>query len=307
MKRFLLHTSFFLILVILSVLLLLSRVDNYTDPFYYKFTTPKQSSLILGSSKASLGLIPSVFNEEISVEMFNYAFTIGSSPYGPSYLNSVKKKVDKRTQNGVFIVTVDPWSVSCFKKNHDDVNKYRELIGPVGETEMVNLNPNVVYAFNGGDNLFKKIIKGEIKKIINKESSLYLHNDGWLEIFIPKDSIQEKERTDKAIEKLRNRELTQYRFSKIRLNYLSELVNYLQIYGEVYLIRLPVADEVERIENQFMRDFDAYMEKVAMDNNSIYLNMNKNKEVYKYTDGVHLHKESAKKVSKKIANWIKSN
>jgi hypothetical protein len=59
--------------------------DGYSDSFYPKFTTPKQNNLILDTSKVAQGLNPYVINKILDIEMYNYSFSISSSPYGIKY------------------------------------------------------------------------------------------------------------------------------------------------------------------------------------------------------------------------------
>jgi hypothetical protein len=55
--------------------------DGTSDDYYLKFSTPKQGSMILGTSRAKQGLIPSVLSEAIEggdVKLFNFSFTLKS-------------------------------------------------------------------------------------------------------------------------------------------------------------------------------------------------------------------------------------
>jgi len=82
MKKFIIKTAIFSFLTLSCFLFVLSRADGNTDPFYIRFTTPKQASLILGTSRAAQGLQPAVINEIGKTQLFNYAFTLGQSPFG---------------------------------------------------------------------------------------------------------------------------------------------------------------------------------------------------------------------------------
>ena len=95
MKRFILQLALILSVLIGCIFLVLNKADGGTDPFYIRFTTPKQQNLILGTSRAAQGLQPHVFDSICNVNFYNYSFTIAHSPYGPTYLNSIKKKLNK--------------------------------------------------------------------------------------------------------------------------------------------------------------------------------------------------------------------
>ena len=102
-------------IIILLHLGLALLADGTTDDYYLKFSSPKQSSLILGTSRAKQGIIPSVLSssiENVDYQMFNFSFTLKSSPFGLVYYNAIKQKIDLESKDGCFIVTVDPWSIS---------------------------------------------------------------------------------------------------------------------------------------------------------------------------------------------------
>lgn len=84
-SRFLHKIIIFSIPLIVIFAIVLGQADGYTDPFYIRFTTPKQNNLILGTSRAAQGLQPDVFKDILETDVYNYAFTVTHSPYGPTY------------------------------------------------------------------------------------------------------------------------------------------------------------------------------------------------------------------------------
>ena len=86
------------------------------DAFYGRFTSPPAGSLVLGTSRAAQGIRPAVLTARLGGQfegpVLNYAFTLTHSPYGPAYLRSIQRKLRPETKNGLFIVAVDPWSLS---------------------------------------------------------------------------------------------------------------------------------------------------------------------------------------------------
>ena len=142
MKTFIVKTFIFLILVITIFIIILSKADGYTDPFYLRFTTPKQNNLILGTSRSAQGLMPIVFEEILHKTFFNYSFTIAHSPFGPVYFNSIKKKLNSQIKNGIFIVTVDPWSISQKGDHPNDTTKFEENKLELANIKLVNIYPN---------------------------------------------------------------------------------------------------------------------------------------------------------------------
>lgn len=279
----------------------LSLVDGYSDPFYLRFTTPKQHNLLLGTSRAAQGLVPAVFDEQLHKKFYNYSFTIGHSPYGPVYLESIKRKLDEDEKDGIFILAVDPWSISSTSVNPNDSTKFRELDRCLDNTKIVDMNPNFIYLReNFGGNYYKLLYP---KKRSDKYS-VFLHNDGWLEVTLPMDSAEVNRRVLKKMKIYRENNLKKFKYSSFRLNYLQKTIIFLRKQGKVYLVRLPVHPKMIKIENELMPNFEDLINEVVPLSNG-YLNMTLENNLYMCTDGNHLYKESGKEASKNIAIWIK--
>ena len=291
-QQFIIRSILFLSTILVSIFFIFLQVDGYTDDFYIKFTTPKQNSLILGTSRASQGLQPTVLKEILDKEIFNYAFTAASSPFGTTYLNSIKRKTT--TNDGVFIITIDPWSISSTTKNPNDSNNFRETTSFLARTSLVNANPNLEYLFES--------FNGNYSKLFKKDTSIFLHNDGWLEVSVDMSHNAVKKRTDEKVNSYLDI-FTRYHYSEVRLQSLDKTIDYLKQYGNVYLIRLPIHPKMMVIENELMPDFEA---KISLTKTKCtgYLDLTPYNSDYSYTDGNHIHKNSGKLVSQKIANWI---
>ncbi len=217
MKRFLTKLFFFTLMVGASVYFLLLKADGYTDPFYIRFITPKQKNLIIGSSRAAQGLQPDIFKEVLKRSFFNYCFSIDHSPFGSVYLESIKKKLDSKTSDQLFIVTVDPWSISSQTNDPNNSSEFREVNLCLDNTKFVNINPNPFYLFNNTD--------GKYYKLLYKGSNLmFLHDNGWLEISLDMDSISVEKRLERKIEAYREKHLPVYKFSSTRVKYLIETI-----------------------------------------------------------------------------------
>lgn len=94
MIKFIVKTLSFSLVISILFLWICSNADGYTDPFYMRFTTSKQNSLILGTSRAAQGLQPKFFDSILKETILNYSFTVAHSPFGKTYLRSIKKKMD---------------------------------------------------------------------------------------------------------------------------------------------------------------------------------------------------------------------
>jgi hypothetical protein len=303
MKRFIIQSLFFVSLLAVFILALLAQADGASDPFYLRFTSNQKKNLILGTSRAAQGIQPEVLNGILKREFFNYSFTIADSPFGPSYYKSIKRKLDPITKKAIFILTIDPWSISSISKNANDTLSFRELNSCVEKTKNVNSFPNYEYLFDAFSGDFVKILQRKLRNQ-GETMTMFLHEDGWLEVTVPMDSLELKRRTLRKIKAYRATNLPIYKPSNLRLAYLKKTIKYLKQHGQVYLVRLPICSKMMEIENELMPDFDSKILFLSAELSAPYLDMTPFNSDFKYTDGNHLYKNSGKDVSKIIGDWI---
>ena len=295
MKNFILHCALLILAILLTIKMVFSFVDGHSDPYYLKISSPKQSNLILGISKSAQGLQPKQFDRILNKKFYNYSFALSVSPYGETYLNSIKNKLDRTQNNSIFILTVDIWNISSITKNPNDSLQFREIKSFLKDIPNVTKNPNYKYLIS--------YFNSKYYNIILKKSPSLLHNNGWLEIFLNEEKSNIKRRTSITLENY-NKKVPKYKISSLRLKYLSKTINFLKKYGKVYIVRLPIHPQLLEIENKLHPDFNLLI-KPAVEISNGYLDMTPYNEDYFYTDGVHLNKKSGKKVSNTISNWIK--
>ncbi len=306
MKQFLIKITLFAFAVGLSILLVFSMADGYSDALYMRFATSQKQSLILGTSRAAQGLIPSEIAKIISPsnsmgEFYNYGFSITHSPWGPTYLASIKKKIRPATKDAIYILAVDPWTLSSTTKNPDDSSHFEELDHAVANVQAVNMNPNLFYLTNYYFDPYVYILW---RKWIHPRG--FINNDGWLEISIEMDSASVKEREDRLITNYTNNNLVRYHFSDLRFVYLEKTIDFLKTHGKVYLVRMPLHRRMFEIEQKLMPNFESLINSLCVTMKVDYFNYVDELNTYKFTDGNHLYKTSAKKLSidlaKRIAN-----
>jgi hypothetical protein len=294
MYKFIFRVVVFTLPIVVIYIIILTQANGFTDPFYLRFASPKQESLILGTSRAAQGIRPTSLKEVLKKDIYNYAFTILHSPYGPVYYESVRRKL-KPSKNGVFILAVDPWSISSTSLDPNDSLNFRENALQLGRIPIVNMNPNFYYSATAGRSFFRSILF--------PEKTLKLHENGWLEVLVKRDSVARRIATIEKIEFYRRDVLPKFNFSSMRLNYLNKLIRYLKQYGKVYLVRIPIHPEMMKIEQELIPDFnhkikesvqiaDGYFDLTVL-NDQVLLN-----------DGNHLNVESAAKVTNILANKI---
>lgn len=120
------------------------------------------------------------------------------------------------------------------------------------------------------------------------------------------DSTSINQRTNQKIAFYHEQYRPEFKFSSLRLEYLERTVTFLNQYGQVFLVRLPVHEKMLEVEKKLVPDFDEKIPKIIPLTEG-YLDISTESRRYEFTDGNHLHKSAGKIVSKEIAEWIKSH
>ena len=278
--------------------------NGFTDPFYLRFASPKQSSLIIGSSRAAQGLVPHVLDSVIDQcddGFYNFAFTVAHSPYGPVYFNAIKSKL-KQNENchGLHIVTVNPWSLSYITKDPEDVSKFRENNLALGNTKFFNLNPNYFYLLNNYNQGWFNLLKSD-------NDSYELMEDGWLRINVNMSERTINSRTESKVKHYQEKNMPNSTLSNTRIFYLIETIKLLQESGKVFLVRLPVGQEILNIENVLSPSFNHLMDSISTRHEISYFDFTDHEGGFTFTDGNHLYHKSSKKFSELVGNNIKKD
>ena len=283
---------------------------GYVDAFYARFTSPPAGSLVLGTSRAAQAIKPSVLAAQLGQRYegpwLNYAFTLAESPYGPGYLSSIKRKLAPSTRHGLFVLAVDPWSLSLPK------NAPHSAAGPVGNGQAilfpeaksmvsqlasVSQRPNLDYlAHYLHKPFYQLLLNADTAHVVER-----LHPDGWLEIALPPPSANPALLHRRTAEKLATyRALaTSSQLSASRLAALQATIDYLQQHGRVVLVRLPTGPEMAAVEAQYQPDFDQRMSELAHRYSVPYLNYLALS--YPTNDGNHLTRTAAAQLSQRLA------
>ncbi|MGI4875164.1 MAG: hypothetical protein ACRYFX_28750 [Janthinobacterium lividum] len=299
--------------LLLQVLLLLSLVGlvagavlwqalqrPYLDAFYTRFTTPTAGSLVLGTSRAAQGVLPAVLRAQLGSRYagpwLNYAFTLAESPYGPAYLASVRRKLAPGTKNGLFVLAVDPWSLSLAGPGAPgEAVVFPEDQGMIGQLHLVNQNPNPEY--------LARFLHRPLYEVLSRDTTSieHLHPDGWLEIDLPnpaEDTSLLHERTADKLFTYRAVAASSH-LSAARLAALSQIIGLLQPHGRVVLVRLPTGPGLATLEAQYQPGFDALMQHTAATLGVLYLNYIGLS--YPTNDGNHLWRGAAHEFSQRLA------
>jgi hypothetical protein len=291
-RLFLLSLICFLGLLALGPVLLSGRVDA----FYARFTGPPAGSLILGTSRAAQGIRPEVLTAQLGAAfegpLLNYAFTLTHSPYGPAYLRSIGRKLRPDVHNGLFILAVDPWSLSLTGPE----GQFPEDNSFIGQLPQVSQNPNLPY-------LTRYQTKPLYRLLLDYATATErLHPDGWLEVRIATDSATVRTRTSRKVLDYRNLLATQH-LSAGRLGALRQTIMLLRQHGRVCLVRLPVGAPLFKLEQEYQPGFDQLMRQLALAQAVPYLNYST--QPYATTDGNHLQRDAAAAFSRQLASDLR--
>lgn len=298
MKSFIKKITVLFLFVIVIYVSLGFLADGYTDAFYSRFTVPKQSSLIIGTSRVAQGIHPSVLNEKLDatkyqLPVYNFGFTILDSPYGKTYYNLIVNKLKENTNNGIFILDINPWGLSSRK----ELKKPRESERQISKITYTSLNPNYDYLRNG----YKGTMFGLIYKKIKRDTTLFLNENGRLLVNVDMSSSEVSRRTVGKIKTYkRNRE--EFKFSLKRLEWLKKTVSFLSKKGKVIFVRMPINKEILELENSLIPNFDELI--VDSFPNVTYLNYKNQREGLVFIDGNHLYKKSGKGFTELLAKDI---
>jgi hypothetical protein len=267
------------------------------DAFYGRFTSPAAGSLIVGTSRAAQGIQPAVLGaglgETFDGPLLNYAFTLTHSPYGPAYLRSIQRKLRPDVKNGLFIVAVDPWSVSLTGSE----GNFPEDLSFIGQLHQVSQNPNIAY-------LTRYQTKPLYRLWLDYATATErLHPDGWLEVNIGTDSAQVRARTARKLQDYRL-VATREHLSPGRLLALRQTIAILQQHGRVVLVRLPVGLSLLQLEHAYQPNFDQLMRQTAAGFAVPYLDYSA--QPYATTDGNHLQRQASAAFSQQLARDVKA-
>ena len=262
------------------------------DAFYGRFTTPPAGSLVLGTSRAAQGIRPAVLAVRLAGQfegpLLNYAFTLTHSPYGPAYLESVRRKLRPEVRHGLFIVAVDPWSLSLSGPE----GTFPESQSFIGQLHEVSQNPNLAYLTRYQT---KPLYRLPLDYATATER---LHPDGWLEVNIGTDSAQVRARTARKVQDYRRLAASQH-LSAGRLQALRQTIELLKPHGRVVLVRLPVGPPLLALEQSYTPGFDPLMRQLAADLSVPYLDYSA--RPYATTDGNHLQRAASLAFSEQLA------
>ncbi len=221
-----------------------NHFKNKHDAFYVKLLDKTDKGLIIGDSRALQGINP----EYLSFPTFNFAFTIGHSPFDNSYLKLIQKKIDTNSKiKRHHIISITPWSLLSPEKVIEDINPYF--------SENLTLqftNPNWEYILKYWD----LSIVNSLKLLRNKSFTTDL---GWNNQNIDSTELYReyprrvKEKIENYKHKYNKQNLT---IESHRVKNLLNIIQYMKKTGKVTIVRLPVSAEMLKLEKERFANFE---------------------------------------------------
>lgn len=299
-KTFTLKLCVVSILILFAHIAMIPLVDGTTLIYFHKCSSPKQQNLIIGTSRASQAIMPSVMKDSLGIDILNFAFNGTTSPYGKVYAHAIDEKLIENATEGTFIVCVDPWSLRVMNDSITGEEEFPEEKNILNKLNSFNGYPNVEFIVKDYHQGWGNIAYTRWRK----NSSVNGHEDGWIEVTRDIDEKEIEKRTkgkaDGFRKSLRDSKIASYRIDEMKL-----IIEKLSNRGNVFLVRLPVSETIFQIEQKFYPSFDSLITSISQRHNAPYFNMQSLHQELVFNDGHHINRSYAPKCTAMISAWMK--
>lgn len=287
MKRFVIGTSAAAVIVLLIFLTAFAIIPSgRLGDVYERVSSPLQSSLVIGTSRAAQAVNPGIINARLknlySAPLYNFAFHLDASSYNTVYETAIYKKL--APYNGecnLYILAVDPWALRKLDSIPQELalNSYSQ-------------RPNIEYiAKNFSRTWFSPL-----------PTHSFVNSHGRTEVdYVPKSKAEWEKRVSMRLAAY-NDMAKKYRYDYASQQVLERIVRNLKKRGNVFLVRIPISKPMEILENTVCPDFDTKMKNLSQMYNVKYLNFSKTD--YSTTDGNHLTQNEGNRFSQTLADSI---
>ena len=179
------------------------------------------------------------------------------------------------------------------------MGEFPEEKTPPGLISFPTLSPNIEYFFGGYENVNFHLLLNKL--VLQKKASI--NEGGRLVVNLPYDSAAINERVKEKLE-MYNKIRQERHFDSVRVHKLVETIDFLKQKGEVFLVRMPIAEEMLALEKTIAPEFDNLVNKLSRDHNILYLNYSCLSDKYLTNDGNHLHENYSHDFTSILANDI---
>ena len=167
------------------------------------------------------------------------------------------------------------------------------------KTNWVNLYPNISHLLKNYNKHFINLYNESMQPL-----NMVLHANGWLEIKVDLSVESIQARTKRKNRDYREVKAPSFQISALRLIYLEKTIQFLQSHSKVYLVRLPIGEQILQIEDDIYADFNSYMHQLETKFHIPYFNFTKRVNDYIYVDGNHISSKSIPTISNQLADSI---
>lgn len=248
--------------------------------------------VIIGDSRTYRGISPSIMSEYLpEKKILNFAYSNGG--LNNYVFSEAEKKLSKNNKKKIIIIGITANTLSGFTRNNEQL---------INEKSRPREDVIERIYLNGMLNHFSSVSPEQVVELIkNKPVTRYYKNkyyqDGYVESDkFPKDTMEA---------------MSSYYddFSKYKVDhqYIEELINQVRKWNEKGIMVVgycpPVSSPMKELEkNMGLFDYELIKSEFIR-NGGEWVDLNSNE--YKTYDGSHLEKESAEKLSRVIAEYIK--
>ncbi len=281
---------------IIAVVITADKYDNGFIDFHYSKITGEGKSLIIGTSRASQGLIPEIVMQDTHFDspMLNYAFTSYNSPYNKEYYRAIEMKLDPSTKNGIFILEIDPLAIS---ENENEKTPSHLL----SQQYIFHGDPNYEYLYRNVNPFYTLILRNN-----EGNPNCLPHKDGRLEIILNDSPAKTTERANEKLIAIK-KEISHCKISDEKVEWLKKTIDLLKKHGKVILVRIPAWQPIIDAENKGFPNLNKILNEISTTQEIPYFDCSTFALKYAYIDGNHLNQESSKLFSKELNHLILSH
>jgi hypothetical protein len=186
-----------------------------------------------------------------------------------------------------------------FNASPEDSTLFRENNSILDKTYWVSLHPNIPYLLKNYNKHFANLYADS-----RHTSDMKLHLNGWLEIKVNLSEDSIIARTLRKVRDYAEFKAPNFRASNLRFQYLIKTIELLQKHGQVYLVRLPVGNEILTIENKIYPSFNEKIKKLSTQFHAPYIDFTSLNTHYVYVDGNHISTKSVTTISEQVSDSI---
>ncbi|MBC7465805.1 MAG: hypothetical protein H7256_07420 [Bdellovibrio sp.] len=253
----------------------------------------KYPCLIVGDSRVYRGLDPAIFSKNLDTECFNLGFD--SSGFGPDFFDLIDKRLSVSSPRRL-IIAVSPHSMTERGAENNQLVEYVKM--SAAEIRQLK-NPTF------SDDLFPKISIDHMTSPFSKkeEKGPILIQKYQTNGFAP--AHQERNDPTQALASYESLFKDHIFSDRVERTLLEKLRSYHQKGIAVYVLRLPLSQELMQLENRLSGFDEIDFKKKLLETNAQWIDLPPTG--FETFDGSHLTGESAELISEKVSQSILKN